>query len=86
MAVLKEQWIEWREEPLTALWLSDAANLAETTAAEMLTRRQSNPMDDQYLKGFIAGLSACVGWVPPLIKENPEDQDQDVIKEEENEV
>lgn len=69
MPVSKEMYLEWKDSVVTReikQYMLDAVNSA---AAAILNRRDSNPLDDQYLKGFIRGLSEALEAEPEIIKE-----------------
>jgi hypothetical protein len=42
-------------------------NEAATDMAEvLLNRREESFQDDQYIRGYLAGVSACIGWSPEV--------------------
>ncbi len=64
-----EMYREWRDSDLTRAMLQTIAETGESTVAQIMNRRTPNMMDDQYLKGFLQGISSVSGWQPKLIDE-----------------
>ena len=62
-----QEYKDWCSMPATKEMQRSLAEVAEQQALEILNRRESKPLDDQYLKGYILGLSAAAGWMPELI-------------------
>jgi hypothetical protein len=62
--ITKNQYIEWKSTEVTQQMEQDITEAVEVAAAEILVRRQSDPLDDQYLKGFIRGVQAAKEWEP----------------------
>ena len=65
--MLEQDYKDWRSSLVTQEMLRDVANAGEASALEILNRRDNDPYDDQYLKGYIFGLSVVAGWKPNLI-------------------
>ena len=65
--MLEQEYKDWCSMPATKQMKNELASVAEQQALEILNRRESKPLDDQYLKGYIFGLSAAAGWMPELI-------------------
>lgn len=69
----KSEFIEWRNQPITQEWLIAANDESATAIAKIIRRAEVNPGEDQYLKGYIAGLSELIGWQPEYISESVEE-------------
>ena len=67
---MKQEFYDWRASPITQELLKTIAESANEFALKMLNRRESVPLDDQYIKGVIAGLSLASGWSPNLVDED----------------
>ncbi len=65
--MFEQEYKDWLSMPATKQMKAELAQVAEQQALEILNRRESKPLDDQYLKGYIFGLSAAAGWMPELI-------------------
>jgi len=65
--MLEQEFRDWSSMPATKAMQAELARAAEQVALEILNRRTSNPLDDQYLKGYLLGLSNAAGWKPELI-------------------
>ncbi len=66
---MKQEFKDWRSQDITQEFLKSLAEGANGFVEKILTRRESNPLDDQYLKGIIQGLSIAAGWMPELVDE-----------------
>jgi hypothetical protein len=64
--MLEQDYKDWKSSPVTQQMLYELAEAATDPATKILNRRGSDPLDDQYLKGYIFGLSAAAGWKPSL--------------------
>lgn len=73
MPVTKEMFREWKESLVTQEVQQAMLEAISIAAANILNRRDSNPLDDQYLKGFIKGLTEACETEPEIIKEEDED-------------
>jgi hypothetical protein len=62
-----EQFIDWRDSDITQEMYKAVSEVAGDTVGTILNRRESNPLDDQFLKGYLQGLSAVVGWKPTIM-------------------
>jgi hypothetical protein len=71
--ITKSQFNEWRNTEVTQAMFEEVREVIETVASEMLVRRNSDPQDDQYLKGYIRGIQAGMEWVPEF---PPEDEEE----------
>jgi len=60
---------EWKESVVTQEVRQAMLEAVSNAAANILNRRDSNPLDDQYLKGFIRGLTEAIETEPEIIKE-----------------
>ena len=70
------EFVEWRQMDITAELLNNIAEVATEMAAKVVNSDSFDGDRDQYLKGFIAGLSSVSGWKPEFIPEenrSPED-------------
>ena len=67
--ITKNQYVEWKSTEVTQQMEQDITEAVEVAAAEILVRRQSDPLDDQYLKGFIRGVQAATEWEPEFEEE-----------------
>jgi hypothetical protein len=65
--MLDQDYKDWKSSPVTQQMHQELAEAAQDPALRILNRRGSDPLDDQYLKGYIFGLSAASGWKPNLI-------------------
>jgi hypothetical protein len=65
----KQDFADWRDNDFTQDMLKTFAQAANETALTILNRRESNPTDDAYLKGYLRGLSDAAGYAPQLIDE-----------------
>ena len=74
------EFAEWQQYDITTELMKQIAETATGAAQEILIRETVNTDRDQYLKGFIAGLSLVAGWKPEIIKEEGESI-TDVLKE-----
>ena len=71
--VNRQEFIEWRNQPLTQEWLMEANDQANLKIKEVMTRKEVNPGLDQYLKGYFAALDEMIGWQPEFVPESVED-------------
>lgn len=69
MPVTKEMFQEWKDSVVTKEVRQYMLDVVNSLAAQILNRRDSDPLDDQYLKGFIKGLSEAIEASPEIIKE-----------------
>ena len=65
----KQDFLEWRDSPVTEELKKNLQEAVEGIASRILTRQESNPMDDQFLKGLMRGLTETLEWVPDLREE-----------------
>ena len=72
MAVSKRTYLDWKQQSVTEELIKNLSEAIEDLAGQMVARRDSNPLDDQYLKGWIQGLADAIEWVPEFIKEEDE--------------
>ena len=70
MSVKKEDFVDWRENQVTIQYKEDLLSGVNALAAQILNRRENNPMDDQYLKGFIKGLTEALDYEPDFQEED----------------
>ncbi len=73
MPVSKEMYLEWKDSVVTQEIKQYMLEAVNSAAAMILNRRDSNPLDDQYLKGFIKGLTEALETEPEIIKEKEDD-------------
>lgn len=66
----EQDYADWRKNDFTQDMLKSLATVANETALTILNRRGSDWDDDQYLKGYIRGLSDAAGYKPELISED----------------
>ncbi len=76
--MLEEDYRNWKASPVTQELLRDLAAAGEASALGILNRRISDPYDDQYLKGYIFGISEAAGWKPKLIDSEGEEVPDEV--------
>lgn len=69
MPVTREMFREWKESVVTQEVRQAMLEAVSNAAANILNRRDSNPLDDQYLKGFIRGLTEAIETEPEIIRE-----------------
>lgn len=69
MPVTREMFREWKDSVVTQEVRQAMLEAVSNAAANILNRRDSNPLDDQYLKGFIRGLTEAIETEPEIIKE-----------------
>lgn len=67
---MKQEFLDWRSSPITQELLKSISEGANGYVSTILNRRESNPLDDQFLKGIIQGLSLAAGWKPELIDDD----------------
>lgn len=72
MAVSKQAYLEWKKQTVTEEFHKNLVEAVEDLAGSLVGRRESNQLDDQYLKGWIKGLADSIEWVPEFIKEEDE--------------
>ena len=65
----KQEFLDWRSSPITQEFLKAISEGANAYVATILNRRESNPLDDQYLKWIIQGLSISAAWQPEMVDE-----------------
>ena len=68
----KQAYIEWREHSVTEEMKKGIQEAMESVVARIVTRQESNPMDDQYLKGLLRGFTEVLEWTPDLSNEEEE--------------
>lgn len=73
--VSKDDYIAWRNQEVTKEFYKDIGESSTDIGAEILNRVLSDVPRDQYLKGFIAGLSSAVSWKPEFSPEEEEFDD-----------
>lgn len=57
---------DWRTSKVTQQFYKDLQEVVYAASEQLVTRRQSDPLDDQFLKGFIKGIATVGEWVPEL--------------------
>lgn len=62
-----EQFQDWRGSDITQEFLKAVTQQVSDAVGVIVNRRQPDAMDDQYLRGAIAALSAAVAWRPELV-------------------
>lgn len=73
MQINRDEFYLWKSStPYHALMEEVQSNI-EMAASEVINRQQSNADRDQYLRGFIQGISALVNWTPDFEKEDKDE-------------
>lgn len=62
--VAKEQYVDWKNHPVTKEVFANIADVASDEAAKLINRRQEDWSDDQYVRGFIRGIQEIIDWTP----------------------
>jgi hypothetical protein len=62
----QQEFYDWRSQAITQEFLKTLSDSANEFVATIVNRRESNPLDDQFIKGVIQGLSMAAGWKPEL--------------------
>ena len=73
----KDAFQAWRASDITQELFKELAQAAESAARVVLMRQDSNPTEDQFLKGYIKGLSQAIGFLPELVTDDGEPIAQD---------
>lgn len=60
----KQEYVEWRNHPVTRAFKEDVFGVIEAAAAELISRTAPNPERDTFLKGFVAGAKQLPEWEP----------------------
>jgi len=69
MVTTKEEWQAWRSHPLTKAFFEEISELASECAAQVLNREAPDIAKDQFLKGYVRGISEFAGWQPQIEQE-----------------
>lgn len=67
--ITKSQYQDWLSSPVTQEMYESVAITVEDLAANLINSRRSDPLDDQFIKGFIRGVQAGREWEPELVEE-----------------
>ncbi len=79
--VLKQEFIDWRQQEITAALLETLAEKANLAVTEVIRRQAVDIGRDQFLKGYIAGLDEAVSFQPEYVPESVKEAiDGDVIE------
>lgn len=73
--VSKDDYIAWRNLDVTKEFLRDISDSSANIVSEVMNRILSDVPRDQYLKGFLGGLSVLAGWVPQFAPMEDEEDD-----------
>ena len=68
MQVSRADFSDWQKQPITVAIAKDIAETVEVMIAQFLRRRESNPADDQWIKGYIEGVQSLLNWEPEFIE------------------
>jgi len=72
MAIKKEDYLHWRTSSVTKEMTEGVAEAATQIVQSLVTRSESNPMYDQYQRGYLRGVQAALEWEPEFILEEGE--------------
>jgi hypothetical protein len=65
----EQDWKDWVHSPISQALYQEMQDRVIDFSQQILTRRVSNPLDDQYLKGCINAIAAIGEWSPEIIEE-----------------
>jgi hypothetical protein len=71
--VSKEEYLDWKNSPVTEELARDLKQGIEGVVGILISRREHQPTDDQYLKGWIKGLVDALEWTPEIKQEEEEE-------------
>lgn len=69
MEITKTEYQDWKMSNVTREMEREAQETVIDMTLQIINRRESNPLDDQYLKGFLQGVQAIMDWRPEFIEE-----------------
>lgn len=70
--VTHAEWRDWKEHPVTVLYLKEVFSIIETEIATLVTQAGQNSVSDSYKSGKIAGLTELADWKPQLVEDKDE--------------
>lgn len=68
--ITKSQYVDWKSSPVTQELMQNIVEAVEENVAILVRRRSSEPLDDQYIKGYVRGVQAAIEWEPELVEES----------------
>jgi len=73
MEIRKSEFLDWKNSLVTQVMAQSVAELAQEMIADLVMKRESNPADDQWVKGFLQGVQAIMDWEPEFVQEESTD-------------
>jgi hypothetical protein len=67
--ITKEEFISWRDSNVTRELAQDIAENVQSSIATLINRRTPDTHDDQWIRGFVAGVNAVLDWQPEFEEE-----------------
>lgn len=69
MEIRKSEFLDWKNSLVTQVMTQSVAELAQELIANLVSKRESNPADDQWIKGYLQGIQAIMDWEPEFVQE-----------------
>lgn len=67
--ISKSEFYEWKESLVTKAQEEEAKETVIELTLALVNRRESNPSDDQFIKGWLQGVQAVMDWRPEFPQE-----------------
>lgn len=64
MSFTREDYLLWKEHPVTKAMFEEVRETAEEIASEVLNRVEANHDRDQWIKGFLKGVATVRAYEP----------------------
>lgn len=68
--ITKEEFIDWRNCNTHTEFQAEFMEAVLRATEEIVTRHSTNVDRDQFLKGYLNGIQACMDWQPEYIEDN----------------
>jgi hypothetical protein len=69
MEISKDDFIHWRDSPVTKKFKQDLQEVVEETVASLVNYAGDEPKNDKEKKGIIKGVQWLLDWQPTFIEE-----------------
>jgi arsenate reductase-like glutaredoxin family protein len=69
MAVLKLQFSDWKNNPVTQELFAHLLQLSSDQVAKMINRERPDEANDQFIRAFVKVVDEVISWQPDLVSE-----------------
>jgi len=76
MIATREEFVDWKNNPITQELFQVLMGAAEGYTAEMVNRITPDTNRDQFIRGAVNTIGHIAGWEPPLVEPNLEVVDE----------